>query len=110
MFEGVGPGGCWPPRKASPAPPPGALLGAARPWAPVRPLWGFPRRRRLRRPLAQRRVNLRRRRLRRPRAPGGGAGPVLAFLGGQQGFPRGGSVVAICKPGRPVSLAVDLQM
>lgn len=99
MLKGVGPGGCWPPRRASPAPPPGALFGAARPWTPVRPLRGFPRRGRLRRPLAQRRVNLRRGRLRRPWAPGGGSGPVLALLGVQQGPPWGARLLPIVNLG-----------
>ena len=83
---------CPPSPRSQPRPAPAPLFCAA-PSLAICPPFGFPRRRRLRRPVASKGASLCRRRLRRREGRGGWSGPVLASGAGRAGL-RGCVILA----------------
>ena len=76
---------CPPSPRSQPRPAPAPLFCAA-PSLAICPPFGYPRRRRLRRPVASKGARLCRRRLRRREGRWGGSGPVLASGAGRSGL------------------------
>ena len=90
---------CPPSPRSQPRPAPAPLFCAA-PSLAICPPFGFPRRRRLRRPVAGKGVNLRRRRLRRRVGRVVGSGPVLASGSGRSGLLGCVILAGVCHFGR----------